>query len=102
MRTKERLAQALEAARCPLWMVEKARAGGYDDYESDSPIPLTDLVRDLRAAGGQQDLIRRAVGGEFDGTREEAEAWAASPEGQAVLRSARPDFRQQRTRGWPS
>ena len=71
--TKERLAQVLHVEG--LFDMEKAaRAGRYDDFESESATPMVDLVRDLQAAG-RHDLAKRAMGGEFDGTEQEAEAW---------------------------
>ena len=73
--TKERLAQVLHAAG--LFEMEKAaRQGLYDDYESESATPINDLVNDLIAAG-QRDLAKRAQSGEWDGTKEEGEAWFA-------------------------
>ena len=71
--TKERLAQVLHAEG--LFDMEKAaRAARYDDYESESATPIVDLVRDLRSAG-KDDLAKRAMDGEFDASKEEAEAW---------------------------
>jgi hypothetical protein len=72
--TKERLACTLEKAGAPLIMVNAARSGRYDDFESESVTPIVDLVNDLRAFG-LHDLAHRAMNGEFDGTKEEAEAW---------------------------
>lgn len=85
--TTERLAQALEARGNPrlAGMIRKARAGEYDDYLSCSPTPINDLVRDLRQ-NGESELAGRAMRGEFDGTKEEADAWANSPEGQEIFR----------------
>ena len=71
--TKERLAQELHGAGL-LEMEKKARAGHYDDYESPLVTPCIQLVADLTAAG-RRDLAERAMDGEWDGTREEAEAW---------------------------
>jgi hypothetical protein len=71
--TKERLAQVLHAEA--LFDLErKARAGDFDDYESESPTPIIDLIFALEAAG-KTSLANRARNGEFDGTKEEAEAW---------------------------
>lgn len=71
--TKEKLAQVLHAEG--LFEMEKAaRAGRYDDFESESATPIVDLVRDLRAAG-KNDLAVRAMNGEWDGTKEEGDAW---------------------------
>ena len=84
MRTKEKLARALMEANAPAQMVERARAGFYDDYESESATPIRNLVSDLQA-NGLGDLARRAVCGEFDSTREEAEQWFKR-EGKDLLR----------------
>jgi hypothetical protein len=85
--TTERLARALEERQNPRLdgMIRKARAGAYDDYLSESPTPINDLVRDL-VQNGEHELAGRAMRGEFDGTREEAQAWANSPEGEDVFR----------------
>jgi len=85
MSTRERLAEAMTEAGCPDRLISNARAGFYDDYLSPLAFPIHRLVADLRAAG-QPGLARRAMDGDFDGTREEADAWAASPEGQQAFR----------------
>jgi hypothetical protein len=74
VKTTEKLAQALREARAPAEMIQKAEAGQYDDYKSDSGTPISDLVRDCERAG-LMDLAKRAMNGEFDGTDEEAEEW---------------------------
>lgn len=71
--TKERLAQVLHAAGL-LDLEEKARRGDYDDFESSSATPICDLVNDLNRRG-QFKLSERAMNGEFDATKEEADAW---------------------------
>ena len=71
--TSERLARALEGAGL-YEMAKKARTGYYDDFRSPLATPIVQLVQDLRAHG-KHDLARRAMNGEFDATREEAEAW---------------------------
>lgn len=83
--TTERLAEAMSAAGCPDRLVSNARAGQYDDYKSPLPFPIHQLVSDLREAG-QHELAQRAIDGEFDATREEADAWAQSPDGQQAFR----------------
>jgi len=75
------LAGELQAAGAPLGMIAKARAGYYDDYKSPLATPIMQLVRDLSAAG-LPELMARATRGDFDANKEEADAWAASPEGQ--------------------
>lgn len=78
MKTKERLASALREAGAPQVMIEKAENGEYDDFEAvDTASPIVDLVNACRAFG-LHDFAKRAMDGEFDGTREEAEAWAKS------------------------
>ena len=67
---------ALIGAGAPSEMVDRARRGEYDDFESDSTPPIADLVAHARAAG-LESIARRAREGEFDATKEEAEAWAA-------------------------
>lgn len=74
--TKERLAQALEAAKAPAGMIADARAGKFDDFESEMANPITVLVR-LATSYGLLDIAERARTGEFDGTEAEAEAWFA-------------------------
>lgn len=70
--TAEKLAQVLHAAGL-FEMEKKARGGYYDDFRSPLATPIVQLVNDLRAAG-QHDLAHRAMNGEWDGTKEEAEA----------------------------
>lgn len=96
MTTAERLAAALDKAGLT-GLASKARQFAYDDYKSPSATPINDLVADLAAiaksplvtnatALSANELIARAVAGEFDGTKEEADAWAASPEGREAFR----------------
>lgn len=85
--TKEKLAQELEKLP-PVngleRLVKRARAGMYDDYESPLATPQMQLVEDLRQIG-QQGFVHRVIDGEFDGTREEARAWAMGPEGREAF-----------------
>lgn len=74
-------------------MARKAEAGHYDDFESELEAPCVTLVRDLRAAGAE-DLAKRAMNGEWDGTKEEAEAWARSKDGQETLSRLPPAMRK--------
>jgi len=84
VKTKEKLAQVLHAAG--LFDMEKvARAGRYDDYESEYPTPILDLVDHLRGHGND-DLARRAMDGEWDASKEESDAWAESEEGRELMR----------------
>jgi hypothetical protein len=86
--TRWRLAAALAAAGL-YDMADKAVAAIYDDYLSPLDNPMTQLVNDLQKAGTPAaKLIReQVIQGEYDGTAEEAEAWAASPEGREAFAS---------------
>lgn len=85
MPTTERLALALEQAGAPPYMVQRAREGYYDDYRSPLAGPIMQLVADAKTER-LWDIATRAANGEFDGTREEAEEWAWSAEGQETFR----------------
>jgi hypothetical protein len=74
METKERLAQTLEGNGASEEMIKNARLGMYDDFISPLPSPIMHLVSDLREEG-LYDLAQRAMDGEFDASKEEAEAW---------------------------
>ena len=86
--TKDRLADALLEAGLPT-MADKARTGYYDDYLSPHADNMAVLLNDLMDAGtvAAISLRMRVINGDFDGTTEESEAWAKSPEGQAAFRS---------------
>jgi hypothetical protein len=82
--TTERLARELARAGAPQQMVVQALAGYYDDYKSPLAAPGVQLLADLREAG-LPDLAERAIGGEFDATKEESDAWAKSEEGREAF-----------------
>lgn len=75
MRTKDKLAAALEAAGAPASMIENARGGFYDDYDSPLANPIGTLVAHARNVG-LESVAQAAIDGEFNATREESEAWA--------------------------
>jgi hypothetical protein len=86
--TRERLAQALIGeGYVHAAMIAAARAARYDAYLQDvTPFPLMLLVEDLRQYGTKaQAITARVMNGEFDGTKEEGDAWAASPDGQETF-----------------
>ena len=74
MSTKEKLVAALTEANAPQSIINKARAGYYDDFESTIATPIMSLVSDIQGAG-LGDLAARAMDGDFDSTTEEAQAW---------------------------
>ncbi|HLF25677.1 MAG TPA: hypothetical protein VJG32_05030 [Anaerolineae bacterium] len=67
----ERLVRALEACQDPklTGLIQRARAGYYDEAHSPLALPIIQLIRDLTAAG-YPDLVRRARRGEFDAAGE--------------------------------
>jgi len=83
--TTERLARDLEEAGAPAEMIQRAREGYYDDYKSSLAMPEVQLVADARAAG-LDAIVQGVYDGRWDATKEEADAWAASPEGQETFR----------------
>lgn len=72
--TSLRLARDLREEQCPPELVERAREGAYDEFESDDAIPLVQLAADLRAAG-RDDLAGRVVAGEWEASKDEGDAW---------------------------
>lgn len=58
-----RLANALTKAGAPQEMIDRAATG---DFTSPLAFPITQLVKDLKAAGLEK-IARRAMQGEFDG-----------------------------------
>lgn len=87
IRTKDRLAAALREAGLEE-IAQEAERGLYDDYESPNPMPLHSLVHRLseQRTPAATAIIERVKAGDFDATKEEADAWARSEEGQATFR----------------
>lgn len=82
LHTNEKLARVLEARNNPALkgMVKLARKGYFHDFES--PLVMPDLkLREMLLKRGEVRLAERVVEGDFDATKEEADAWAQSPEG---------------------
>lgn len=84
-----KLVSELVIAGAPEHLLANARNGIYHDFNSPLPCGITQLVADLDAAG-LTALARRARDGEYDATRAESDAWAASPDGQATFRKLLP------------
>ncbi len=82
--TTEKLAKALEENNAPQDMIDKARAGFYDDYKSPLAFPEMQLRADALALG-LNAIAEGVVNGEWDATKEEADEWARSPDGQATF-----------------
>lgn len=101
--TTAKLAEALSAVPgVPRDMIQRAVDGYYHDYLSPLTFPEMQLVADLRELASlpatprdSRPLLRaladRVVDGEFDASKEEADAWAASSEGQETFRQLHDD-----------
>jgi hypothetical protein len=93
MHSKDRLAKALEEVDLR-HMAYLAREGYYHDFMSPLDAPCIQLVNDLWQAAENHPEMRgrilslrlRAMDGEFDATKEEADDWAASKEGQEAFK----------------
>ncbi|HSU37134.1 MAG TPA: hypothetical protein VLJ88_15870 [Propionibacteriaceae bacterium] len=71
-------------------LAARAAAGEWNDYFGDDAMPQHALIAVLRdevviANVVRKQLIQNVIDGKYDGTRADADEWAASPEGQAVL-----------------
>ena len=89
--TKEKLAKAIEAEMTRHFykepivdmfkvVIDRARAGLYDDYESGLAMPQMELINSIRALnvmtrGKLDSFLNRVKSGEFDATQEESDAW---------------------------
>jgi hypothetical protein len=101
--TTAKLAKALSAIPgVPREMVTRAVDGYYHDYLSPLATPEIQLVSDLRELASQpatprdsrpllRTLAQAVIDGEYDATKEESDAWAASPDGQETFRALRDD-----------
>lgn len=65
---------------------EEAKEEAFNDYFGKYDLPQLTLVRKLREAKAGHAIIINVINGVYDGTKEEADEWAASPEGQAAFR----------------
>lgn len=84
----EKLVAALEELKNPDLnsMIKRVKAEYYNEYFSQEMFPIIKLVQDLDKHG-LKDLSLRARNGEFDATDEEAYTWAASSEGQEIIKT---------------
>jgi hypothetical protein len=101
--TTIKLARALQAIPgVPREMVTRAVDGYYHDYLSPLTFPEIQLVADLRELASLpatprdsrpllRALAQAVIDGEYDATKEESDAWAASPEGQETFGQLRDD-----------
>jgi hypothetical protein len=101
--TTAKLARALsEIPGVPKVMIQRAVDGYYHDYLSPLTFPEIQLVSDLRDLANlpvtprdSRPLLRAlaqdVIDGKYDATKEESDAWAASPDGQETFRQLRDD-----------
>ncbi|HLK77198.1 MAG TPA: hypothetical protein VKU77_26550 [Streptosporangiaceae bacterium] len=97
------LARALSAIPgVPDEMIDRAKAGYYHDYMSPLTFPEIQLVADLRDLAKRpatprnsrpllMALAQDVIDGKHDASKEESDAWAASPEGQETFRQLADD-----------
>lgn len=85
MHTKDILATELHKAGL-VDMAIKAKQGYYHNYLSPLDFPSLQLSGDLMDAGtpAALALCDRQINGEFEASKEEADAWAESPEGKEI------------------
>lgn len=95
--TAMKLAAALKAIPgVPALIIERAQDGYYHDYLSPLTFPEMQLVADLRELAKapatprlSRPLLRAlalaVIDGEYDASSDEADTWAASPEGQEAF-----------------
>lgn len=102
MRTRHKLAAELRkvAARASAANAEKyeafakrAETGEFDDYGDMYECPVTQLYKELIAAGFGQ-FAKRVANGEFDATKEESDEWARSPAAQELAKGLSPEMRE--------
>ena len=67
-------------------MIDNALAGVYDDFLSDLDFPIRAMLCSPCSLHFWTSVLYLAMDGEFDTTKEEAVAWAASPEGKSMLK----------------
>jgi|SRR5262245_54045446 len=94
--TSQKLADALRSAGFEDIAV-RAEADEFHDYKSPHALPNMTLesilrgimhgAKDEKTQMAAHNLRLRLIDGEFDASKEEGEAWAASPEGQAAFRA---------------
>lgn len=100
MKTREKLAAELRkvvAIASPENAIKyeafakRADTGEFDDYSDAHVCPITQLYKELHAAGFSK-FAQRVAEGEFDATKEESDEWTASPEGQEAFQSLMKGF----------
>lgn len=95
--TTAKLAKALEQIPgVPADMIKRATDGYYHAFLSPLAMPEVQLVADLRELASRpatprnsrpmlRELAQQVINDEFDATKEESDAWAASPEGRETF-----------------
>jgi hypothetical protein len=98
--TTVKLARALKAIPgVPAEMIKRATDGYYHDYLSPLATPEVQLVIDLRELANRpatprnsrpllRELAKAVSDGQYDASKEEADEWARSPEGQETMAAA--------------
>lgn len=95
MKTRDKLSAAIREVATEQRhhrMADKAAAGYYDDFSGQLATPIMQLVKDARQFG-LHTIAERAMAGDFDATKEEADEWARSPEAQRIASELSPEMR---------
>lgn len=79
------LASELRKANAPVWMIENAKSGLYDDFKSSIGDNIRLLIQHCRE-NRLADLAERAIAGEFNAQLWESDEWSRSPKGQATYK----------------
>jgi len=74
MKTKDRLVKDLKMFGAPEQMIEYARNGFYDDFETPIATPILRLIQDC-LENGINEVAQRAKDGEYDASPEESKRW---------------------------
>ena len=100
MRTRDKLAAELRkvgavsskhAAQYEAF-AKRAETGEFDDFANTYDCPITQLFKEL-AAAGLIKFAQRVANGEFDATKEESDEWMRSPDGQEIAKNLTPEMR---------
>ena len=102
MRTRDKLAAELRKVAATAGpanaskyevFAKRAETGEFDDYADTYDCPITQLFKEL-AAAGLVKFAQRVANGEFDATKEESDEWANSPAGQEIAKSLSSEMRK--------
>ena len=78
----ERLARFLESQEAPEWIVKRARAKDYSDFDSTVfDMPQVRLIKDCKVLMLHR-VVEAVKSGAFDATQQESDSWADRQDGE--------------------